>query len=92
MHSELILPCIVALVAHVLISYSFPYMYDNLFTSEIRKIFSDYRDVILSNRNNLGWSSLYILIIVLITVLVTPHFKDILSQNQRAPSIFNLAN
>ena len=53
MYSELIIPCIVALVAHVLISYSFPYMYDNLFTSDMRKIFSDYRDVILSNRNNL---------------------------------------
>jgi hypothetical protein len=92
MYSELIIPCIVALVAHVLISYSFPYTYDNLFTTELKKIFSDYRDVILSNRNKLGWSSLYIIIIVLITTLVTPFVKNVLSENKRPPSILNLAN
>jgi predicted ferric reductase len=91
MYSELVLPCIVALVAHVLISYSFPYMYDNLFTSEMKRMFSDYRDEILSNRNNLGWSSLYIVIIVLVTTLLTPLVKDMLAENQRQPSILNLA-
>jgi hypothetical protein len=92
MYSELVLPCIVALVAHVLVSYSFPYMYDNLFTSEMRKMFSDYRNVILSNRNNLGWSSLYIVIIMLVTILATPLLKNMLDKNQREPSVLNLAN
>jgi len=92
MYSELVLPCIVALVAHVLISYSFPYVYDNLFTSEMKKMFSDYRDVILSNHNNLMWSSLYIVIIILATTLSTPLVKDMLAENQRPPSILNLAN
>ena len=92
MYSELVLPCIVALVAHVLVSYSFPYMYDNLFTSEMRKMFSDYRNVILSNRNNLGWSSLYIVIIMLVTILATPLLKNMLDKNQIEPSVLNLAN
>ena len=91
MLGELILPCIVAIVAHILISYSFPYIYDNLFTSEMRKIFSDYRDIILSQRNNLVWSSLYIIIIIIVTTLVTPLVKDMLAENQREPSILNLA-
>lgn len=92
MYSELVLPCIVALIAHVLVSYSFPYMYDNLFTSEMRKMFSDYRNVILSNRNNLGWSSLYIVIIIVVTTLGTPLLKNILDENKREPSVLNLAN
>ena len=92
MYSELVLSCIVALVAHVLISYSFPYAYDNLFTSEMKRIFNDYRNVILSNRNNLGWSSLYIVIIVLVTTLLTPLVKDMLAKNQRTPYVLNLAN
>jgi hypothetical protein len=58
----------------------------------MRKMFSDYRDIILSNRNNLGWSSLYILIIVVVTLLATPLVKDMLAENQRAPSVLNLAN
>lgn len=92
MLAELILPCIVAIVAHILISYSFPYIYDNLFTSEMRKMFSDYRNVILSNRNNLGWSSLYIVIIIVVTTLGTPLLKNILDENKREPSVLNLAN
>jgi hypothetical protein len=87
---ELLYICLIAILLNITLSFSFPIIY-KYYPTGLKKYTSGLNIVTLNLSNNLFSSSIYLLIIIATTLLLTYHLRGVVHDNSHA-SVLNLAN